>query len=143
MSQPEQPKLVVDSDWKQEARAEKERLEKADAPRRPAPAEHAMPPADVQELIRMLASQALLYLGAIADPQTGRAILAPELAKYNIDLLGVLEEKTKGNLTPEELTLLQRSLYELRMSYAEVGRAIAKAVAEGKIGPAAAPPGAT
>jgi hypothetical protein len=56
--------------------------------------------------------------------------LAPQVdligARQTIDSLGLLSEKTKGNLTPKEQNFLQNALYELRMAYVEVTNAIAK-----------------
>jgi hypothetical protein len=148
MADQEAPKIIVDSDWKSQAQAEKERLaaaEKAKAASRPAtPAaegggEPGMPRPDIIELIRMLATQALMYLGAFPDPETGRRLVSLELAQFNIDLLGTLAEKTKGNLTDEEQKYLDHMLYELRMQFAEISKAVAKAVEQGKIAPAGAP----
>lgn len=152
----DQPKIIVDSDWKSQARAEKERLAAAEPPRpaRPAPSAGAAPgpetkesapgpqpvQADFEELIRLLASQALLYLGAFPDPETGRAMVSLEYARLNIDLLGLLEQKTKGNLTEQENSLLTRTVYELRMQYIEVGKAVARAVEEGRVSRVAAGP---
>lgn len=162
----ETPKIIVDTDWKTQARAEKERLSGSErppappAPSRPAavppgaaPAAPAggtptsAPPGEqiegtFEELLRLLATQALMYLGAFPDPETGRAIVSLEYAKLHIDLLGVLEQKTKGNLTEQEASLLTRTLYELRMQYVEIAKAVAKAVEEGRIsraGPGAQP----
>lgn|SRR5690606_37015704 len=140
----EAPKIIVDTDWKSQAQAEKERLaeaEKAKAAkagpgRAGAPGEPAMPAADFIEVVRMLATQALMYLGAFPDPESGRRLVSLELAQFNIDLLGVLEEKTKGNLTDEEQKYLTHVLYELRMQFVEVGKAVAKAVEQGRIAPA-------
>lgn len=148
----DQPKIIVDSDWKSQARAEKERLAAAEQkPARPTPAAPPAPgaapgaapakdaggpqqiQADFEELIRLLASQALLYMGAFPDPETGRAVVALDYARLNVDLLGMLEEKTKGNLSEQESTLLTRTLYELRMQYLEVAKAVAKAVEEGRV----------
>jgi hypothetical protein len=53
-------------------------------------------------------------------------------------MLSMLEEKTKGNLTEAEKTLISRMLYELRMQYVEIAKAVAKAVEQGKIAPAGA-----
>jgi hypothetical protein len=83
----------------------------------------------------MLSTQALMYLGQIPDPQTGKGIIALDMAKVHIDLLGVLEEKTKGNLTPDEDRDLKAMLGELRMVFVEISRGVAKAMAEGRIGP--------
>lgn len=62
-----------------------------------------------------------VHLGDAADPVSGEHA-APNLeaAKQMIDILGILEEKTKGNLSPEERQLLEQGLYELRLRYVEV-----------------------
>jgi len=85
------------------------------------------------DLVQVLASQALMYMGAVPDPQTGKAVLSPPMAKAHIDLLGVVEEKTKGNLTEEETALLQGILYELRMQFVELGKMVEQAIREGRI----------
>ncbi len=137
--QPEQPKIIIDSDWKAQAQAEKERLKQAEQQKQPGPGEPGEEdpnrPIDFDDIVRMLASQALMYLGAIPDPESGRAILAPEMAKAHIDMLGVLEAKTKGNLSEREDKTLRSILNELRMQFAEISKAIEKAIAEGKIKP--------
>lgn len=149
MAEPETPKIIVDSDWKSQAQAEKERLaaaEKAKAAQaKPAPAaggpgaqgggEQGVPVPDFIELVRMLATQALMYLGAFPDPESGRRMVSLELAQFNIDLLTTLEQKTKGNLTDEEQKYITHMLYELRMQFVEIGKAVAKAIEQGKIGP--------
>jgi len=122
----EQGKVHVDADWKAEAKAEKERLarETAAAGRTPGPgaSEAAagpgrLPAASLAGLVQMLATQAAIFLSNEKDPQTGRPLRNLDLAKHNIDLLAVLEEKTRGNLTDEEKRLLDRYLYELRIAY--------------------------
>ncbi|MBX3317574.1 MAG: DUF1844 domain-containing protein [Phycisphaeraceae bacterium] len=143
----EQPKIIVDSDWKAQAQAEKERLAAKEAAAKPpaaspggspgtpqATAEEAEPTL-FEELLRMLATQALLYMGAFPDPSTGQAVLSPEMAKLHIDMLGELEAKTKGNLSEHESKTLTSYLYELRMQYVEVSREIARLIKEGKIRP--------
>jgi hypothetical protein len=160
MAQGEAPKIIVDSDWKSQAQAEKERLaaaEKAAAPKpKPAapgepaagpggtPGAEGEPVSPFEELVRMLATQALLYMGAFPDPQTGKAIVALDYARLHIDMLGALQEKTKGNLSKEEETLLTQAVHELRLQYVELTKAVAKAVEEGRIsqGGRIAPPGA-
>lgn len=147
------PKIIVDSDWKAQAQAEKERLAAKEAAAKPAAKPAAAPgQADApshgaaaesaegeitlfEELLRMLASQALLYMGAFPDPSTGQAILSPEMAKLHIDMLGMLEEKTKGNLTETESQVIRSYLHELRMQYVEISRAVAKAIQEGRLKP--------
>lgn len=143
------PKLIIDTDWKSQAQAEKERLAEAaaakaatKAPKTPevggTPEGEAAPRDEkigIQDLISLLVTNALSYMGAFADPQTGRAVVAPEMARVYIDMLGVLEEKTKGNLSEKESQVLTQTLSELRLEYVELAKAIERAVAEGKIKP--------
>ena len=74
-------------------------------------------PRDFAALVEGLYFEAMLYLGAIPDPRTGQAMDDPELAKYKIDLLSMLQAKTEGNLAPEEKQQLEEALYQLRMAY--------------------------
>ena len=73
--QQDQPKIIIDSDWKAEAQAEKEKLAEQEAASAeeggPAGAQGKLPPADFRTLVGMLASQAIMYMGGVADPQTG------------------------------------------------------------------------
>ena len=82
-----------------------------------------MPPPTFEVLLSSFVTQALFALGAIPDPQTGQPMLSLELAKHQIDMLGVLETKTQGNLTEEETKLLSGALYELRDRYVQVANA--------------------
>ena len=68
-----------------------------------------------------LASTAAIHLGDLADPQTGQK-LEPNLegAAQMIEILTLLEEKTRGNLTAEERQVLEQVLYELRMRFVDV-----------------------
>jgi hypothetical protein len=156
MTDPQGPKIIVDSDWKSQAQAEKERLTAAEKAKTPPPrpagpgaqdagmmgAEPEGPPQpSFEELVRTLAMQALMYLGAFPDPESGRRIVGLEAAKFNIDLLEMLEEKTKGNLTDIETKFLTQMLYELRMQYVEISKAVAKAVEQGKVQPMGGPGG--
>ena len=123
------PKIHIDSDWKAQARAEKEKLaEKSKTTgdgRTPgrAAGPGGMPPATIETLISTLATQALYAMGAIADPRTGQRFQHLDLAKHNIDMLGVLEEKTKGNVTEQEADLLAKTAYELRTTYIRLASA--------------------
>ncbi len=140
------PKLIVDTDWKSQAQAEKERLAEVAAakaaPKAPEAGEAAEGEAapreekiGIQDVVSLLVTNALSYMGAFADPQTGRAVVAPDMARVYIDMLGVLEEKTKGNLSEKESQVLSQTLSELRLEYVELAKAIERAVAEGKIKP--------
>ena len=123
---PGDSRIHVDSDWKREAQAEKERLARqaqAGAPQSPpgepdeGEPEAPLPPASFASLIQQLASQAALFMSRERDPETGEILQRLDLAKHTIDLLAVLEEKTKGNLSQDEQRLLDTLLYELRMAY--------------------------
>lgn len=123
------PKIHIDSDWKAQARAEKEKLAEksktsgdSKTPGRAA-GPGGMPPATIETLISTLATQALYAMGAIADPRTGQRFQHLDLAKHNIDMLGVLEEKTKGNVTEQEADLLAKTAYELRTTYIRLASA--------------------
>ena len=75
--------------------------------------------ASFETLVQTLAAQALVYMGGVATA-AGEAMIDLDTAKQQIDLLGVLEEKTKGNLSPEEQAALDVALYETRMRYVGV-----------------------
>jgi hypothetical protein len=118
----QEKKIIVDEDWKQEAQKEKEILaaqeeaekEEKQQPRGP------LPEGNLAALISMLATQALFALGLLQIKGQEERKPDLELAKYNIDMLQVLGEKTKGNLTKEEETVLSNTLNELRMGYVKV-----------------------
>jgi len=123
----EEPKIIVDEDWKAQAEAEKQRLAEQDKTAASASAVEGqaagsqapgtLPPASFATLVSGLVTQILFAMGACADPQTGRRYRNLTMAKHHIDTLGVLEEKTKGNLTPEEKQVLDSALYEVRVAY--------------------------
>ena len=121
----EEKKIIVDEDWKAEAQKEKEILaaqEKAektekqeeDRPRGP------LPEGNFPALVSMLTTQALFALGLLHVKEQQKREPDLELAKYNIDMLETLQEKTKGNLTKEEETVLANTLNDLRMGYVKV-----------------------
>jgi len=125
---PEEPTLHIDSDWKAQAQAEKERLTQKEEQREAKHAardQEALPPADFRSLVGILASQAMSGLGMYGD-EKGRVIVDPIGAKFALDLLGVLEEKTKGNRTAEETTELETILRELRMRFVQLMQMIAR-----------------
>ncbi|OEU65608.1 MAG: hypothetical protein BA867_12955 [Desulfobacterales bacterium S5133MH16] len=76
-----------------------------------------MPKINFATFIFSLNSSVLVQLGLIDDPATGKKTKNPLLAKQTIDILGMLEEKTRGNLTKDEETMLKNILYDLRMIY--------------------------
>ncbi len=69
-----------------------------------------------------LAVQTLVHLGKMSNPITNQTGVDLANAKYSIDILGVLQEKTKGNLTPEENEYLQNVLRDLRLEYVAVSQ---------------------
>lgn len=81
-----------------------------------------LPPADFDFLVYSLRLQAELNLGLLPSGAPGEEESEPdfELARHNIDLLGVLQEKTKGNLTVEEQRALDNSVTELRFRFVQV-----------------------
>ena len=121
------PKIVVDDDWKERVQAEKEALQKKTEPKQQGPAEHVpLPPASFPLLLTSMATQALAELGQIPDVE-GKPSVRLDHAKHVIDTLGVLEEKTKGNLTRDESAMLTQILHELRMTFVAVSRQVAAA----------------
>ena len=136
--QDEEPKIVVDSDWKEQVAKEKEQAESGDAPKddfvpmdksaksepEPAPVSEdeeygpsAPPPASFEVLISMLFTQAMATLGQMPNPATGKPEVNKEFAKHYIDTLEMLGEKTKGNLSDDESKMLSEALHALRMTY--------------------------
>ena len=86
--------------------------------------------ADFSALVGSFYRSALALLGAFADPETGHAIVDLEGARHVIDLLEVLAEKTSGNLTQNEATMLGEVKAELKLAYLNVAQATAQAVRE-------------
>lgn len=72
---------------------------------------------DFETLLRSFAGTAMLQLGLVEDPIHGRIPPDLEAARETIDMLGLLEEKTRGNLTPSEQRFLEEVLYQLRVSF--------------------------
>jgi hypothetical protein len=125
----EEPKIQIDSDWKAEAQAEKERLaekEQAQAEREPDHRPGELPQPDFRALVGTLASQAIMGLGAVADPKTGRVVIDLVTSRFSIDLLGVLEEKTRGNISEEEAKELTQTLAELRARFVQISNLVAQ-----------------
>lgn len=77
----------------------------------------ALPKIDFSTFVLSMNSSALVQLGLIDDPASGQKTKNLPLAKQTIDMLAMLEEKTKGNLTDDEEKILTNILYELRMLY--------------------------
>lgn len=80
----------------------------------------APPPVTFPSFLLSLHTSALIHLGLIPEPANNQKALNLELARQNIDLLEMLQQKTKGNLSEEETKLFDNILYELRMVYVQV-----------------------
>ena len=78
------------------------------------------------EFVMMHAQNAALFLGQIPNPKTGEGEVNLELAKMFIDQLAMIQEKTRGNLTNEEATVLRNTLSNLQMIYVEVSQGAPK-----------------
>ncbi len=121
----EEKKIIVDEDWKAEAQREKEILaaqEEAEKEKtqEEKPARGPLPKGNFAALISMLTTQTFFALGLLQVKGQEKKEPDLEMAKYNIDMLETLEEKTKGNLTKEEETVLSNTLNELRMGYVKI-----------------------
>jgi hypothetical protein len=89
------------------------------------PAAGATPPVGIEHVIQSIYLSAVVALGAATEPgQKPRIDILG--ARQSIDMLGVLQEKTKGNLSEKEERLLQNALFEVRMMFLEVTNAIAQ-----------------
>jgi hypothetical protein len=119
----------VDEDWKSQVQHERELPQASsgerndEVDRSPPEMDYSkLPPADFSMLISMFATQAMVALGVIPEPTSGKPRTQLPLARHFIDLLGVLEEKTKGNLTERESESLVENLHPLRMMYLEMSK---------------------
>jgi hypothetical protein len=138
--------FTAEGDLRKEVVEEEEREAKREAAKHPVappePEKAVLPPAPSAEtpkripafenLVRMLGSNAAMVLGAYADPRTGQPMIDPDAARELIDMLDALHEKTKGNLAPEEDTLLLDLLGKLKMTYLEINQAVAAEAAKVK-----------
>jgi hypothetical protein len=122
----EEKKIIIDEDWKARVQAEKEEASQAASTSAPAHAEKhgaydpgdvPMPPASLELLVSSLATEALMALGAVPHPASGKLELRPNQAKYLIDTIDVLRQKTSGNVTSSEQQMLESVLHELRMAF--------------------------
>ena len=119
---PSDGKKIVDEGWKAEAQREKEELDQKLQDEADKARAQPLPPAEFLPFVSGIAAQALMQLGAIAHPIYGKKVVDLDAARYSIDIIGVLEEKTKGNLTPEEAQYLNAALHDLRMRYVSVAQ---------------------
>lgn len=121
----EEKKIIIDEDWKKEAQKEKDVLaaqEEAEKKKEKAqrPRHGPLPKGNFAALVSMLVTQTLFSLGLLEIEGQEKREPDLALAKYNIDMLETLQEKTKGNLTKEEEKLLENTINEIRMGYVKV-----------------------
>ena len=105
-------KKKEDKDWKEKVVEDKKKEE------------FKMPPMEVNFMmfITSLSMQAMMSLGIYPNPVTKKEEKNLDGAKYTIDTITMLQEKTKGNLTSEESRLIDNILYDLRMKYIEANK---------------------
>ena len=113
----------ADEDWKSEAEAERARLAEADAKASPSE-QPPIPEATFEYFVIALASQAMMAMAMRPDP-SGQVYIDLnavdlKMAEHHIDLLAVLDEKTKGNLTDEESKMLVETVDGLRTQYIQI-----------------------
>lgn len=84
--------------------------------------EAELPAVDFATFVLSLNHSALMHLGVAPDPATGTSEVSLPLARQTIDLVALLQEKTRGNLTGEEERILEQILYELRLRYVETAK---------------------
>jgi hypothetical protein len=102
---------------------EKKEEPRKEEPRKKASAEEEgmpLPEVNFNSLIFSLSSSALINLGEIADPHTGQKQKDLPIAKHTIDTIAMLQDKTKGNLSPEEQRFLDTILADLRWRYVKL-----------------------
>jgi len=123
----EEKKIIIDEGWKKQAQNEKQELKKEEAVAEaesdqdePKIERGPLPPADFQGLVSMFATQTLFALGVITTEETKDREPDIEIAKFNIDMLTRLEDKTKDNLSDEEKKMLIDTLAQLRMAFVQI-----------------------
>lgn len=112
------PKIIVDEDWKSQVEAEKRTAEQpASTPTAESADDPPMPPASFELLLSSLATEAMMALGQLPHPYTGKPEVRRNQAKYLIDMIEVLKDKTKGNLQPGDNQAIEDMLHQLRLAF--------------------------
>ena len=140
----DEKKLHVDEDWKTQVDREKEQLRQQNessptsSPTSPTSTANSanaskksvdasannqdLPPASLIILISSLATQAMASMGQLPNQDGNAPPVDLQFARHFIDLIGVIEDKTRNNLTPEEASFLNNTLLHLRMLFVESSR---------------------
>jgi len=132
------PKIIVDEDWKSRVQREKEEAEKKASAQPPSPAKTGgeeeagqRQPASFAGLVSSIAFQAMYALGAVAPQGNEEVYIDLEEAKFAVDMLMILREKTKNNLTAEEQGMLSATLADLQQGYVVRAQQIQEAALQG------------
>ena len=118
MSETPKSKIIVDSEWKSRVETEKETLKRQE--QEPSERPSDLPPASFPMLVSTLVTQALVGLGQLPDPFSGQPEINLPVAGHFIDTLSVLEQKTKGNLSADESSMLTDVLHQLRLAFVSI-----------------------
>lgn len=114
----DKPKIIIDSDWKNEAEREKEELskggEEAQAQGEP------LPEPDFVQHCASIATHAMILLGAVPNPMTGKQEFDPAYSRHLIDTIVMLRDKAKGNLKPQEEQTIEQLVGELRVAWLSI-----------------------
>jgi hypothetical protein len=130
----DEKKIIIDEDWKSQVAAEKEAAKRQqsgeDASGEPAAGEpasaggqtrpqapHGPIPASFDLLVTTFVTEAMVALGQLPHPGDNNLAFDPHHARFAIDMLEIIAEKTKGNLTPQEERGLEDVLHQLRMAF--------------------------
>jgi hypothetical protein len=135
----EEPKIIIDEDWKTQVQREKEELKRKqsqtsasdqppdvtvakapDTDDNPVATAKPMPPATFEILVSSLATQALAAMGLLPGESDQPMPRNMDYARHNIDLLAMLETKTAGHLTDQEQQMLKEALHQLRMLFVSI-----------------------
>lgn len=103
----------------QQAETQPKASEERRAPSGPSASTEALPEINFSTFVIGLSTQALMHLGEIANPMSGNVEIDVPTAKQMIDILGLLKDKTRGNLNASEDRLMEDILFDLRMKYVE------------------------
>lgn len=119
----DEPQKSVDETWKKKVHEEREQAEEAEQEEQEAEEEEEeqsgppLPEASFGSFIATLQLQTLVALGEVPNPATQKADRDLQQAKYLIDILGIMQDKTKGNLSDDEKRALDAILYDVRMRF--------------------------